>query len=125
MAGGLLTRPSGTLSPKGAREIKKSSEPPAGRDHCAQSNDILRVLASTGALAELLAAFGKGTLLPETRPGIGAVLADGTAAESVNVKPKAFFETPWNGSRLRTQSAGSAVSGEKSATAWPSQTPLA
>lgn len=42
----------------------------------------------------------------------------------VVMKPNDFFETPWNGSRARTQSLGWLVSGEKSATACESQRPL-
>ncbi len=48
----------------------------------------------------------------------------GGTAVTETVKPNDFLETPWNGSRVRTQSGGSEVSGEKSATACESHTPL-
>src|SRR4051794_35479262 len=54
-----------------------------------------------------------------------AAAASSLAAVRIKEKPKFFLSTPWNGSRVRTQSAGRAVEGEKSATEWPSQRPLA
>jgi hypothetical protein len=51
--------------------------------------------------------------------------SEGGLAFKVSMNPNNFFETPWNGSRVRTNSGGRAVSGEKSAAARALQMPPA
>ena len=78
-------------------------------------------LAEAG-LAVVRATAGSWTLgrfaaTPELLPA-------GSAVRTTR-KPKSFLSTPWNGSRVRTQSAGRLVLGEKSATECASTTPAA
>src|SRR5262249_32870029 len=83
-----------------------------------------RARLSAGAFGRVGSSCGTAGRFPHPPP-LPADTSVGSAAETETVKPNARFETPWKGSRVRTQSAGRVVSGSKSATAWESQTPLA
>ena len=77
---------------------------------------VAAIVADLGSRLTALACTGEGMARCEP-PARARSASVGATADIVKVKPNDFLDTPWNGSRERTHSAGRLVSGEKSAAA--------